>query len=159
MITVKISGERVDILPRSLQDYCEKVDFIRSRRPTPADLLAGMLVPKQPEANAKVTELVITQFMRGGSVSFDEEMAFDVSFEGFFYSLWQGAKGSVKGWERLKPQAGLQAAKVWFEALTPEEQVEVRLALRGLDQRALAKNSNGLPETTEEAASPEASSA
>ena len=159
MITVEINGERVNIVPRSLQDYCEKVDYIRSRRPTPAQLLAGMLVPKQPEANAKVTELVITQFMRGGAVSFDEEMAFDVSFEGFFYSLWQGAKASITAWQKLKPMAGVQAAKIWFEELNQDQQVEVRLALRGIDQRALAKNSSGLPETTEEAQSQETSSA
>lgn len=159
MIAVEIKGERVNIVPRSLQDYCEKVDYIRSRRPTPAQLLAGMLVPKQPEANAKVTELVINQFMRGGSVSFEEEMAFDVSFEGFFYSLWQGAKNSIEAWKKLKPEAGVHAAKIWFEALEQDRQTEVRLALRGVDQRSLAKNSSGLPEITEEAASQETSSA
>lgn len=159
MITVEVNGERVNIVPRSLQDYCQKTDYIRSRRPTPAQLLAGMLTPKNPEANAKVTELVINQFMRGGSVSFEEEMSFDVSFEGFFHSLWQGAKESVKGWDRLKAEAGVQAAKVWFEQLDTEKQTEVRLALRGVDQRALSKNSDGLPETTEEAKSQETSSA
>lgn len=159
MITVEVNGERVNIVPRSLQDYCEKVDYIRSRRPTPAQLLAGMLVPKQPEANQKVTELVIGQFIRGGSVSFDEEMAFDVSFEGFFHSLWQGAKGSILAWQTLKPNAGVQAAKLWFEQLDKDQQVEVRLALRGIDQRALSKNSSGLPETAEEAENQETSSA
>jgi hypothetical protein len=151
MITVEIGSERVTIVPRSLQCYMDKVDFIKSRRLSPAQSLAGMLNPKNPEGNQKVTEIAIAACMKMSSVSFEEELQFDMSFEGFYYSIWQGLMGSKTEWKKLQPKQGIDAARQWFDALDDHKKTEVRMALRGIDQRSLAKNSNGLPETTEEA--------
>lgn len=158
MITVTIGSERVNVVPRSLQCYLDKVDFIKSRRVSPAQLLTGMLNPKNPEGNQKVTEIAMKACMLLSSVSFEEEMQFDMSFEGFYYSVWQGVMNAFPDWKRLDPKVGIDKARAWFDGLSDDDKTNVRLALRGTDQRALAKNSSGLPENPEEANSPDSNS-
>ena len=143
MITVIIGEEKVVLVPRALQDYIHKVDYIKTRRPSPYAALEG--VPSEMTAVGKsvMAEGAMKAYMQLSSVSFDEELAFDCSFEGFFYSLWQAAKASIQGWKDLKPSAGIVKAKDWYNGLEPEKAEEVSLALRGIDQRTLAKNSDG----------------
>ena len=147
MITVEVGELKVVLVPRSLQNYIDKVDYIKARRPSPYASLDGIPAEMTADGKQKMAEIALKSYMQMSSVSFDEEIAFDCSFEGFYYSVWQAAKASIAGWEKLKGLVGVVMAKDWFEGLSPEKATEVRLAIRGIDQRALAKNSDGPPET------------
>lgn len=149
MITVQVGDESVVLVPRSLQDYIHKVDYIKKRRPSPYEALDGVPESMSADGKQKIAEIALTSYMKMSSVSFEEELAFDCSLEGFYYSLWQGAKASMKGWSKLTPIQGVSAARDWFDKLDNKKATEIRLALRGLDQRALAKNSDGPPENPE----------
>jgi len=143
VITVTVGEEKVVLVPRSLQDYIHKVDYIKTRRPSPYEALDGIPGTMSADGKQKMAEIALKSYMQLSSVSFDEELAFDCSFEGFYYSVWQAAKASIPGWDKLTSSAGVIKAKEWFEALEFEKATEVRLAIRGIDQRTLAKNSDG----------------
>jgi hypothetical protein len=130
-----------------LHNVIEKIDYIKTRRPSPYSALDGLPQSMSAEGKQKMAEIALSSFMKMSSVSIDEEFAFDTSFEGRYHSIWQAAKGSMKGWDKLNPAQGVAAAREWFDALPGDKADEVRLAVRGIDQRQLAKNSDGPQET------------
>lgn len=143
MITVEVDGAKVTLVPRSLHNYIDKVDYIKSRRPSPYASLSGIPDNMSAEGKQKMAEIALQSYMKMSSVSFEEELAFDCTFEGFYYSVWQAAKNCMPGWVKLSGFDGVAAAKTWFDLLPEEKGTEVRLAIRGIDQRPLAKNSDG----------------
>jgi glycyl-tRNA synthetase alpha subunit len=149
VITVEIGDLKVSLVPRTLHNYIEKIDYIKSRRPSPYASLSGIPDSMSAEGKQKMAEIALQSYMKMSSVSFEEEIAFDCSFEGFYFSLWQAAKNSIKEWQKLSAFDGVAKAKDWFEQLDSDKATEVRLAIRGIDQRSLAKNSDGPQENQE----------
>lgn len=149
MITVEVGDLKVSLVPRTLQNYIEKVDYIKSRRPSPYASLSGIPDSMSADGKQKMAEIALQSFMKMSSVSFEEEIVFDTSFEGFYYSVWQAAKNCMPGWSKLSGFDGVAKAREWFEQLDNDKATEVRLAIRGIDQRSLAKNSDGLQENQE----------
>lgn len=141
MITVVLNGERVTIRPRSLHSYIEKTDYIKSRRPSPYSSLRDLPKQKNREATDRYVEIAIMASMKLSSVSFEEEMRFDISLEGYYYAAWQGTREHFK-WDSDSTK-GVDQVEKWISKLDPESQESLRLALRGIDERALAKNSDG----------------
>lgn len=140
---MRIGKAKVVLVPRSLQNYIDKIDYIKTRRPSPYAALDGIPETMSADGKKAMAEIAIKSYMQLSSVAFHEELAFDTSFEGFYFALWQGAKGSLPGWDKLTPADGVATAKQWFTALDDKDSDDVRLALNGIEQRELAKNSDG----------------
>jgi hypothetical protein len=163
-VRVGALGLDLDITPKTLLDYCEKVDFIKSRRPSPWQLLRDIPNTLTVDSySAFVAEAMKACVTASSSVSVLEEMNFDTSEEGFFYDLWRSLEysrkkhGSAKGLtvlerDRLKApepwrRGIMEAKKIWEMATTAEKQ-EIRMALNAADQMTQVKNSDGPPESS-----------
>lgn len=149
MITVSIGGKEIVVKPKKLLDYVEKLDFIKSRRTRPWDLISGF--PKElTEENYKI--LVATAmrvvYMNSSSVTPEEEILFDKSTEGFFYDMWrQMGKGMRKsGTKEMRAetwQEGIQRAQQTWDSATVEEKNQLKIALFATDEGNNLGNSDG----------------
>jgi hypothetical protein len=144
MITVSIGGKDIQVKPKHLIDYVEKIDFIKSRRATPWSLIQGF-PPKLDEENYKtlVGLAMKTVYSQSSSVSIEEELCFDKSDEGFLYSLWrcipaQKTKGKPEDWK-----TGLNRVNAIWEKATSEEKMELKTALLATDESNNLGNSDG----------------
>lgn len=151
MITVSIGGKEIVVKPKHLIDYVEKVDFIRSRRTSPFDLLKDFPSDQMKGAGgAAITEIAMrTVYTNSSSVSIEEELSFDRSEEGFFWTLWKcmppekkagpvtQTASSIPDWK-----AGINRARMLWKSGTPEEKQRLRLAIEAVDERANLKNSD-----------------
>jgi len=146
VIVVDIAGDRVLVTPRSLQNYIDKIEYIKSRRPSPYQMLRDLPEKISEQNYEKFVEIAMMSSMKLSCVSPQEELDFDSCFEGYFYSIWVSMRGHYK-WDK-NPKAGIEQARKWVDSLTLDEAKCVRLALRGIDERAHAKNSDGPVETT-----------
>ena len=161
MIKVQVGGTELVIFPKRLLDYCEKIDFIKSRRERPWDLLQK--VPKTLSAadfTAFVEIAMQTCYKMSSAVSLQEEMQFDTSEEGFFYDLWRSIKrGQVQkkrapvnklmnpeGEDKEPWRRGIMDARRLWESATDDERAAIRAALFASDQQATLKKSDGPPE-------------
>jgi hypothetical protein len=150
LITVSIGGKEIVVKPKKLLDYVEKLDFIKSRRTRPWDLISGF--PKEmTEENYKI--LVATAmrvvYTNSSSVTPEEELLFDKSTEGFFYDLWrQMGKGmrKVGTKQEMRPETPLEgitrAQQIWDSA-TVEEKNNLKIALFATDEANNLGNSAG----------------
>jgi hypothetical protein len=150
LITVSIGGKEIVVKPKKLLDYVEKLDFIKSRRTRPWDLISGF--PKEiTEENYKI--LVATAmrvvYMNSSSVTPEEEILFDKSTEGFFYDLWrQIGKGMRKAGTKQETRAetwqeGIQRAQQLWDSATVEEKNQLKIALFATDEGNNLGNSDG----------------
>ncbi len=144
MITVSIGGKEIVVKPKRLLDYVEKLDFIKSRRAPPWSLIQGF-PPEMTEENYKILVGIAmkTVYAQSSSVSYEEELFFDKSEEGFLYSLWKccpvkTAKGKKESW-----QEGINRVNLMWESATDEEKMELKLALLATDESNNLKNSDG----------------
>lgn len=162
MQTVSVGEQRLLIKPRRLINYIEKVNYIRSRRPGVWDLLKQL--PRTFQADTYqsfVREAMSVVHASQTVVSIEEELNFDNSAEGFFWTLWKcmPASGGKKQQKRTFFEGesqqsddpsiqGIQQAKILWESATDDEKQQIRLALNAVEQRI--KNSDGPPssETT-----------
>ena len=171
MITVEVGGTRLQIVPKRLHDYIRKVEFIKSRRSTPWNLLRD--VPRSlPVADwtAFVETAMRTAHQCSSSVTPAEEHAFDTSEEGLFYNLFvaiEMGRGRKPERSRLlqsdsrKPEDALpdwhkginEARRLWEQA-TSEERAELTAALFATDQIRAIKKSDGPSESEENAKKP-----
>lgn len=143
MITVSLGGKEIVVRPKRLLDYVEKLDFIKSRRQQPYDLLRDFPQEKG-QKGADATRMLIeiamqTVYTRSSSVSIEEEICFDGSFEGFYYNAWRctrshSDKDTIKGIDWFE--------KVYAQA-TDDERIRFRMALEATDESKLEKNSDG----------------
>lgn len=143
MITIELKGERVTVRPRSLHSYIEKCDYIKGRRPSPYDSLRD-LPEKYQDTQAKrdkYLEMAMMVSMKISSVGFDEEADFDRSYEAVYLSVWQALKDHYK-WPK-SPHEGVDVAEKWYSKLDSDVQLQLLVAVQGLDQRKMAKNSDG----------------
>jgi hypothetical protein len=163
MIKVQLGGTELLIAPKRLLDYCEKIDFIKSRRERPWDLLQK--VPKNLSAQdftAFVEVAMQTCYKHSSAVSIQEEMQFDTSEEGFYYDLWRSIRAGRPASKRKQavnrltnPDAeqkepwrqGIMDARTLWRSATEEEKAELRAALFATDQQAILKKSDGPPES------------
>ena len=162
MIKVQIGGTDLVIAPKRLLDYCEKIDFIKSRRERPWDLLQK--IPRNLSAadfTAFVEVAMQTCYKMSSAVSIQEEMQFDTSEEGFFYDLWrairrgQPEKRSKPVNKIMNPSAqdsepwrkGIMDARSLWQSATDEERSAIKAALFASDQQAALKKSDGPPES------------
>lgn len=131
------------VRPRSLHSYIEKSDYIKSRRPSPYVSLRDL--PKEYQdtqgKRERYLEMAIMASMKLSSVGFTEEFYFDVSPEGKYYATWQSMKEHYK-WPS-DPLKGVDVVDKWYSALSNDEKNQVDMAIEGIDQRKLAKNSAG----------------
>jgi hypothetical protein len=145
LISLELKRERVTIRPRSLHEYIAKVDYIKSRRPSAYSSLKDLPKNTSADGRAKYVEIAMMASMKLSCVSLEEELNFDTSFEGFYYTVWQSAKSSMKWSEDAA--VGVNQAEHWYTDLDDEDKAQIRFAIRGVDQRSLAKNSSGPAET------------
>ena len=143
MITVSISGKEIVVRPKQLLDYVEKLDFIKSRRTQPYDLLRDWPQTKG-QKGADETRMLIqlameTVYTRSSSVSIEEEICFDKSEEGFYYDLWRCVRTDPN--EDVKK--GINDARILFEKATDEEKSRLRFAIEAVDESHNLKNSDG----------------
>lgn len=150
MITVSIGGKEIVVKPKKLLDYVEKLDFIKSRRTRPWDLISGF--PKEmTEENYKI--LVATAmrvvYTNSSSVTPEEELLFDKSTEGFYYEMWrQIGKGmrKVGTKQEMRPETpleGITRAQVLWDSATVEEKNNLKIALFATDEANNLGNSAG----------------
>ena len=164
MIEVEVGGTRLRIVPKTLHDYIRKVEYIKSRRRPPWDLLRD--VPRSlPVADwtAFVETAMRVAHQASSSVPVAEETAFDTSEEGFFYNLYiavelgknqkpetskllqtPGKKDALPDWHR-----GINEARKLWELATSEERNALATALHATDQMRAVKKSDGPPESSE----------
>ena len=164
MITEVSVGERkIRIVPRVLQDYLDKVDYIKSRREDPWALLRGLPVKLDAKDYTSFVEIAMTTcHLYSSSVTIQEEQRFDDSLEGLFFSLASGMKAAEpkpvnhrKTYdEEVRPQRieidkwkrrVAEARRLWDEATT-DERNQISLALSVSDTRNAVKKSDGPPE-------------
>lgn len=129
------------VRPRSLHNYIEKCDYIKGRRPSPYNSLRDIPKQKTKADTERYLEMAIMASMRMSSVGFEEELYFDSSLEGTYYAIWQSVKSHFK-WPE-DPYEGVDAAEKWYSKLDDESKSALRSAIRGVDERRLAKNSDG----------------
>ena len=170
MITVEVGGTRLQIVPKRLHDYIRKVEFIKSRRRTPWDLLRD--VPRSlPVADwtAFVETAMRTVHQCSSSVPPAEEHAFDTSEEGLFFNLFvaiEMGRGQKPEKSKLLQPAGKkedglpdwhkginEARRLWEQA-TSEERAALTAALFATDQMRAVKKSDGPSESEENAKPP-----
>lgn len=143
MITISFGGTEIVVRPKSVLDYCEKLDFIKSRRQQPYDMVKDFPVEKG-KAGAEGAQMLVriameTVYTRSSSVSIEEEIEFDKCWEGFYYNMWR----CIRTNPNEKPKDGITRAKQLFEKATPEEVVQLRLAFEATDEANNLKNSDG----------------
>jgi hypothetical protein len=143
MITISLGGKEIVIRPKTLLDYVEKLDFIKSRRTTPFELVKDFPQdrgPKGAEGQIKLVQIAMqTVYTRSSSVSYQEEIDFDASEEGYYYDLWRCfRKDGDKNWVQ-----GINAAREMWEGATQEERLSVKYAFVGIDETNNLKNSDG----------------
>lgn len=85
-----------------------------------------------------------TVYTRSSSVSIEEEIQFDVSWEGFYYNLWRCIRTDPKE----DPVEGLNRARILFDGATDEERVSIRFALDATEESHNLKNSDGPRESS-----------
>ncbi len=149
MITVSIGLTEIEIKPKRLLDYVEKLDFIKSRRQRPWDLIQGFPDKITPENYKILVEIAMkTVYTQSSSVSIEEELFFDKSEEGFYYDLWRclpslpaGKAGKKETWSQ-----GIQRARLLWESATSDEKQQINFAMSVVDERRLEKNGDGLSE-------------
>lgn len=158
MITVSVGGQDIVVKPRKLHDYVEKLDFIKMRRGAPWDLIQGFppeIANNEENYKTLVGIAMSTVYRNSSSVSPEEELRFDQSEEGFFYSMWKSiplepTKRKGKGIRKDSPetwQEGINRAKALWDGATKEEKNELQIAFFAVDERHAVKNSDGLPES------------
>ena len=143
MITVSICGTEIVVRPKCLLDYVEKVDFIKSRRLQPYDLLRDFPQEKGAkgaEASKMLIEIAMqTVYTRSSSVSIEEEICFDGSWEGFYYNLWRCTRVLASE----DPKTGMDRVQKLFDGGTKEERFAVNLALNATNEEYNIKDSDG----------------
>jgi hypothetical protein len=145
LITVSLCGKEIVVRPKYLLDYVEKLDYIKSRRVQPYDLLRNWEVDKKvSDKGSAETKMLIevamqTVYTRSSSVSIEEETFFDGSWEGFYYNLWRCTRKDAS--EDVKK--GVDRIQKLFDSASPEEQLAVRFALNSTDEGNNLKNSDG----------------
>lgn len=147
MITVSIGVTEIEIKPKRLLDYVEKLDFIKSRRQRPWDLIQGFPEKITPENYKILVEIAMkTVYTQSSSVSIEEELFFDKSEEGFYYDLWRCLPPVpvAKGGKKELWNQGIQRARLLWESATSEEKQKIQFALSVVDERHLEKNDDGL---------------
>lgn len=155
-VTVSIGGKDVVIKPKTLLSYVEKVDFIKMRRGAPWDLIQGFpeqIVNHEENYKTLVKCAMETVYKNSSSVSFEEEILFDKSEEGFFYDLWRcmpkikitfiAKEGGAQKKRNETPLEGIDRAKALWESATTEEKQQVQFALAATNEGHNLKNSDG----------------
>tara|TARA_R110000868_G_scaffold14671_6_gene68013 strand:+ start:434 stop:868 length:435 start_codon:yes stop_codon:yes gene_type:complete len=131
------------VRPKRLLDYVEKLDYIKSRRVQPYDLLRDFPQEKGAkgaEASRMLIEMaMVTVYTRSSSVSIEEEICFDGSWEGFYYNLWR----CTRLIQTEDPKSGMSRVEKLFNDATPEERVALRVALDATEESHNLKNSDG----------------
>lgn len=142
MIPVTVNGVELLIKPKRLLDYVDKLDFIKTRRKSPADLMQGIPTTIQKDRYDDLMRIAMhTVYTSSSSVSWEEELSFDKSEEGFYYDLWrclppvEGKKGAKESWKE-----GLNRARALWESATMEEKRALTSAMNMVDERSLEKN-------------------
>lgn len=143
MITISLCGTEIVVRPKTLLDYVEKLDFIKSRRATPYDLARTFLTKASNERDvagnqAVIAEAMRTVYCRSSSVSSEEQIEFEHSKEGRYYDLWRCCRLSGES-----PLDGINRIEKLYNGATEEERSALILALNGVDERNLRKNSDG----------------
>lgn len=148
MITVSIGVTEIEIKPKRLLDYVEKLDFIKSRRQRPWDLIQGFPDKITPDNYKILVEIAMkTVYTQSSSVSMEEELFFDKSEEGFYYDLWR-CLPSIPVAKAELWNHGIQRARLLWESATSEEKQKINFALSVVDERNLEKNADGLSENS-----------
>jgi hypothetical protein len=151
LVTVSIGVTEIEIKPKRLLDYVEKLDFIKSRRQRPWDLIQGFPDKITPENYKILVEIAMkTVYTQSSSVSIEEELFFDKSEEGFYYDLWRciPSAPALKGAKKETWNQGINRARLLWESATPEEKQKINFALSVTDERHLEKNVDGLSENS-----------
>lgn len=150
MITISLGGTEIVVRPKRLLDYVEKIDFIKSRRQQPYHLVRDFPQEKGPKG-AEGMKLIVqmaleTVYTRSSSVSVEEEICFDGSWEGFYYNAWRCVRTDPK----QNPLDGIRWMEKLFDKATPEERINLRMALEATDESHNLKNSDGPSESQEQ---------
>lgn len=151
MITVSIGGKDVVVKPKHLIDYVEKVDFIKTRRGTPYDLVRDFPKEKDLEGTRALVEIAMrTVYTNSSSVSIDEELCFDRSEEGFYWEIWKCLPELplVRGKPPETAREGINRAKRIWESGTSDEKNALRFAIASVDERSNLGNFEGPSETS-----------
>ena len=82
---------------------------------------------------------MVTVYTRSSSVSIEEEICFDGSWEGFYYNLWR----CTRLIQTEDPKSGMSRVEKLFNDATPEERVALRVALDATEESHNLKNSDG----------------
>jgi hypothetical protein len=131
------------VRPKCLLDYVEKLDYIKSRRSQPYDLLRDFPQEKGQkgaDASRMLIEIAMqTVYTRSSSVSIEEEICFDGSWEGFYYNLWR----CTRTISTEDPKSGVARVQKLFDGATAEEKVQLRIALDATEESNNIKNSDG----------------
>jgi hypothetical protein len=139
---ISVGGTEVIIRPARLIDYVEKLDFIKMRRTSPYDLVRDFPREDAKGSLALVEIAMRTVYTNSSNVSVEEELAFDKSEEGFYWTLWRCMPAKVskspEDW-----RAGINRAKMLWESGTPDERRSLRFAMDAVDEMANLKNSEG----------------
>ena len=147
------------VKPKQLLDYTEKLDFIKMRRGAPWDLIQGFppeIVNHEENYKTLVGIAMRTVYTNSSSVGVEEEILFDKSEEGFFYTLWKCLppekirvdKGKGNKQTRIENwREGLNRARRIWDAGSPEEKRQVRVAMEFTNESHNLKNSDGPSET------------
>lgn len=146
MPNVNIKGVDVQVKPKRLLDYIEKVDFIKSRRRNVFQLLSGR--PETGKLNQEQFDRLFrigceVVYAMSSSVTIEEELAFDRSEEGFYYDMWR-CVGAEQG---EHPLNGIRRAEQMWKTMTDQERRDFVAALNQVDERRNIKNSDG-PDST-----------
>jgi hypothetical protein len=153
MIPVVLGGTTIEVKPKRLLNYVEKLEHIKSRRTRPWDLISGF--PKEmTEENYKVlVGLAMKQvYCNSSAVSIEEELQYDRSLEGFFFDVWRCGKlkkKTNKGPREETWEEGIQRVKDLWDRATPEEQSHLKMALFATDEGNTLGNSNGPSEQSQ----------
>lgn len=137
MIPVTVNGVELLIKPKSLLSYVDKLDFIKTRRLKPFDLIQGLPEKVAPDKYDSLVRMAMhTVYTNSSSVSWEEEVAFDKSEEGFFFELWRCLPEVPKEpW-----RDGIQRAREFWNSADDEEKLAIRVATNAADERSLQKN-------------------
>ena len=147
MIPVVLGGKTIEVKPKRLLNYVEKLEHIKSRRTRPWDLISGF--PKETtEENYKILVGIAMKqvYCNSSAVSIEEELQYDRSLEGFFFDVWRCQKLKKKTRTGLRDETweeGIQRIKDLWDRATPEEQAQLKMALFATDEGNTLGNSDG----------------
>ena len=85
--------------------------------------------------------------MRLSAVDFDEELTFDSSMEGYYFTVYQALRDQYK-WP-AEPIKGVAKAAEFWESLSKTDQSTLKYAIRGVDEMLIAGKSDSPAQTTE----------